>query len=220
MRNKKIIALTVLFMFLLSSVCMAYETVFYTKPLPKNVSVWVKPAPSPSGQNFVLIGDGETFWVTSPSYYNHKVSDSLTCWMKNNKHYFYNKRLKCTFTAEVRVLAPDLPKDSFQPDLDRWSRLTSDNDVFFYYDKQTISYKNQGNTCDVWIMCIDNKDGTNSKSHETITKARKIAILSLTVYDSKTGAVLFSDTPEKPKYYDIIPGSLGEAIYEQLFYGK
>ena len=219
MRNKKIIMLTVLFMFLLSSVCMAYETVFYTKPLPKQAFVWMKPVPSSSGQFFVLIGDGETFHVTSPNYYNHRVADEITCWMKNNKHYFYNKRLKCTFTAEVRVVAPDLPRDSFKPDIDRWSRLTSSNDVFFYYDKTTICYKDAGNTCDVWLMNIHTKDGTHSIEHATLSKAKKIAFSIRILYDSESGAVLCSDNSE-PKYEDIIPDSNGEAIYEQLFYGK
>ena len=146
MRNKKVIALTVLFMFLLSSVCMAAHT---------------------------------------PNLFGTRSSVG-----------------------------------AYQPDTTRWLEIYSDDEVEVFYDMQTLDYYNDEKnirSCDVWIMYVHRTSHTIH--HYIVKENRMMALLAYVKYDDgRIGGVVGSNSWSSPEYDAIIPGSIGEGIYERFFY--
>ena len=67
----------------------------------------------------------------------------------------------------------------------------------------------------VWIR-IDNADGTYSRQRIRVQRNKKMAVLSYVNYDSNEN-VVDAYTFNFPEETDIIPDSMGEALYESVF---
>lgn len=67
----------------------------------------------------------------------------------------------------------------------------------------------------VWIK-INNTDGTYAKQRIKVMRNKKMELLSYVNYDSD-GSVIDADTISFPEEADIIPDTMGEALYELIF---
>lgn len=105
---------------------------------------------------------------------------------------------------------------AFQPDPDRWGWIYSDDRVGIFYDKQTMDYYDNWYTCKVWLMKVyPNKDSYKIQKI-FIKKNRTMSIMSTAEYDSN-GKIISSESWQYPDYDEIVPDSIGEAIYEYFF---
>lgn len=67
----------------------------------------------------------------------------------------------------------------------------------------------------VWIK-TDRPDGTSSRQRIKVSRNKKMTILSYVDYDSSEN-VVDSGTFNFPEETDIIPDSMGEALYDSIF---
>lgn len=106
---------------------------------------------------------------------------------------------------------------AFQPDPNRWAWVSSNDRIGVFYDKQTISYYDYGNTCELWVMLVYPDDGVYSISNLSFAKDRTMRPISFIKYDSNTGKLLDARTFANEAPSPIPPDSFAEILYTMIF---
>lgn len=126
--------------------------------------------------------------------------------------------MKKLFLALMFVMAFASSCFAYQPNPNTWQWVTSNERTGFFMERKPVQvYTYSYGERDLTVWCVQVNSAANK--HTVLQQRFKYrgktsAILYFAEYNSSTGELLHSGSVKRPTYDPIIPGSMGDSLYQ------